>query len=179
MRRFPDYDPAGRKETWADAGVREFRVADVEACAALMAAREGLPRDRAVEVVARWPETPRRRVLVAEREGRVEGFGKVDWLDPDAHGGDAPSGWYLSGVVVADHARRHGLGTRLTVERIQLLRTTAAEVWYFVNMRNKASIALHERLGFRLHTRDFRIPGVSFVGGAGALYRLSLAEPEP
>ena len=101
---------------------------------------------------------------MAERDGRVEGFGKVDWLDPDAHGGDAPSGWYLSGVIVADHARRHGLGTRLTVERIRLLRATAFEVWYFVNVRNEASIALHERLGFRLHTDVQLLDGAAGVG---------------
>lgn len=177
MSQFSGYEPAGRKEAWTDVGIRAFRTADVEACAALLAAREGLSPEQALEVVARWPDTPHRRVLVAERGGRVEGFGKVDWLDPDAHGGDAPTGWYLSGVVVAESARRHGLGTRLTVERIQLLATMTTEVWYFVNVRNKASIALHERLGFRLHTRDFRIPGVSFAGGAGALYRLALVQP--
>lgn len=39
---------------------------------------------------------------------------------------------------------------------------------------DRASVALHEELGFILHTTDFRIPGVTFAGGAGALYRLAL-----
>jgi hypothetical protein len=48
------------------------------------------------------------------------------------------------------------------------------EIWYFVNLLNQASVALHERRGFVLHTTDFDIPGVRFEGGQSALCRLSV-----
>lgn len=116
----------------------------------------------------------RQNVVVAEHHGRVAAYGKTVWLSPQVQGGNGPTGWYLAGVVVAPEARRHGIGLALTRERIRLLRGITPEVWYFVNAGNRASIAMHDRLGFVLHTTDFAIPGVSFRGGVGALYRLEL-----
>ncbi len=40
---------------------------------------------------------------------------------------------------------------------------------FFANTRNRASLALHARIGFREITRDFTIPTVSFAGGEGVL----------
>ncbi len=112
--------------------------------------------------------------MVAERRGTVQGYGKAEKLDPPAQGGDAPSGWYLTGVVVNASARRRGLGSRLTAARIRRLHPAATEVWFCANLQNRASVALHERYGFRLETTDFRIPGVTFEGGRGGLFRLGL-----
>jgi len=47
-------------------------------------------------------------------------------------------------------------------------------VYYFVNVRNRASIALHEAFGFREVTRDFHFPNVTFQGGVGALFERRL-----
>ncbi|WP_394274807.1 hypothetical protein [Luteococcus sp.] len=45
----------------------------------------------------------------------------------------------------------------------------ARHVCFFANTRNRASLALHARIGFREITRDFTIPTVSFAGGEGVL----------
>jgi ribosomal protein S18 acetylase RimI-like enzyme len=66
------------------------------------------------------------------------------------------------------------VGTRLTEERIAALAPRANEIWYFANLENRATIALHERIGFTLHSRAFHIPGVSFDGAGGGLFRLHL-----
>jgi hypothetical protein len=54
------------------------------------------------------------------------------------------------------------------------LHPVAKDIRFCVNLKNRASIALHEQFGFRLETTDFRIPGVTFEGGRGGLYRLSI-----
>lgn len=160
---------------WSDCIVREMEAADVEPIARLLAEREELPVARAREVVSCWiPQGPDRLVLVAEHEGRVQGYGKAERLAPEDDGGRGPSGWYLTGVIVRPAARRRGLGMLLTQERIRRLAARTGEVWYFANTRNAASIALHERIGFTLHSRDFRVPGVVFEGGSGALFRLTI-----
>jgi GNAT superfamily N-acetyltransferase len=129
-------------------------------------------------VVSPWAEAASGRlVLVAEHRGRVSGYGKAEWLDPDGRGGNAPTGWYLTGLVVTPSARRHGLGALLTERRIAALAARTGEVWYVANLRNRATIALHERHGFALHTREFEIPGVVFDGGRGALFRLVVGPP--
>ncbi|MCL2543604.1 MAG: GNAT family N-acetyltransferase [Nocardioidaceae bacterium] len=151
--------------------------ADVPAVAALYAAREGRPPERAVEVVSGWPagsDDPDRIALVACRDGVVRAYAKAERLDPAAVGGDAPAGWYLTGLVVDPPARRHGLGRLLTEERIRLLAGRGEDVWCFANISNRPTIALHEQLGFTERTRDFRIPGVTFAGGRGVLLRRAL-----
>jgi hypothetical protein len=49
-----------------------------------------------------------------------------------------------------------------------------SEVWYFANVRNRVTIALHEAEDFAFHTQDFAVPGVTFDGGRGALFRLAI-----
>ncbi len=151
-------------------------VGDLVDVASVFAEREGVDLDRAREVVSRWAApVPEQLALVAVHQDRVQGYGRAKWLVPEDQGGDAPAGWYLTGLVVAPAARRHGLGARLTEARIATLAPVANEVWYFANMRNRVTIALHERHGFTLHTHEFSIPGVAFENGQGALFRLSIA----
>ena len=50
----------------------------------------------------------------------------------------------------------------------------AEEMWYFTNAGNRASLRLHEALGFAEVTRDFVFPGVTFTGGVGVLCRAKL-----
>lgn len=115
---------------------------------------------------------PTARADRASAPGRVCAYASATYLSPSA--GGAPHGWYLTGVVVAPPARRHGLADLLTRARLALLAERTDTAWYFVNARNTASIALHESFGFVEHTREFEIPGVSFEGGVGVLFRLGL-----
>jgi ribosomal protein S18 acetylase RimI-like enzyme len=171
--KFAEFHEHDWTERWHGVEVRSLEAADLGAVARVFAQRENVTHHRAEEVVSRWLEpSPKRFVLVAEHDGQVQGYGKAEWLDPDDAGGDAPTGWYLTGVVVTPTARRHGVGAALTEERIARLSRMTREVWYFANSHNRATIALHASLGFALQTRDFDIPGVTFEGGQGALFRL-------
>lgn len=173
--RFAEFHEHDRTERWHGVEVRSLAATDLVAVARVFAQRESVTRHRAEEVVSRWAESdPHRFVLVAEHQGMVQGYGKAEWLDPQGAGGDAPTGWYLTGLVVAPTARRHGVGAVLTEERIARLSLMTQEVWYFANSSNQATIALHASLGFALQARDFNIPGVTFEGGQGALFRLSI-----
>lgn len=174
MTDFAAFDAGGSRHRWNDVTVRPCAPADATPCAELLAHRDGLSAERRLEAVSRWPRPPRGQVFVAEHEGHVKGYAKVEWLAPGTNGGQGPTGWYLAGVLVAPDARRHGIAYKLTLERIEWTRQRASELWCFVNLRNHASIVLHERLGFTLHALNFRIPGVSFTGGRGGLYRLGL-----
>ncbi len=49
----------------------------------------------------------------------------------------------------------------------------------FANARNRASIALHAAFGFEEVTRDFEVPGVTFEGGVGVLFRAVLRPSSP
>lgn len=142
---------------------------DVRACATLAAAREDEPMDRWIGAFQRALEDDRQLVLVARSGSDLVGYGKASWLQLPADC-NAPSGWYLTGVVVDPAVRRRGVGRLLTRARlIELRRRGVRQVWYFANALNQASLALHAHLGFGEITRDFAIPGVTFSGGQGAL----------
>ena len=174
---FADFDEEARAERWHDLVVRPIEALDASAVAAVFAERENVGLEQALETVSRWIDPdPGRLTLVAERRGLVHGYGKAEQLRPGEQGGNAPTGWYLTGLVVAPTARRRGLGARLTEERIASLAERTSEVWYFANARNRATIALHERHGFVLQTYNFTIPGVTLEGGPGALFRLRIEQ---
>ncbi|GAB96227.1 ribosomal protein S18 acetylase RimI-like enzyme [Kineosphaera limosa] len=112
-------------------------------------------------------------VVVAHHVGELVGYGKATWLDPgarDARG--MPAGWYLTGVIVAPNHRRRGVAGQLTSARLDAaVARGAQEVWCFASAVNRASILLHEQLGFVEVTRDFALPGLEFSGGEGILMR--------
>lgn len=154
-----------------DLRIVAMTAADVESCAAIAAHREG-------DDIGPWRMSFRRRlidadsfVLVARLGWRVVGYGVAARLTPESDGGRAaPEGWYLAGLVVTPDLRRRGIGGKLTLARMELLRLRTSRVYCFANARNQASIALHEAAGFTELTRDFAIPGVSFDGGEGILF---------
>ena len=115
-------------------------------------------------------------LLVAETDGRVLAYARARRFDPppDAPANVAPAGYYLAGLLVAPEYRRRGLGERLTRARMAWTAARATEIWFFANAANRASLLLHQRLGFREVTRDFTYPGVTFTGGVGVLCRASL-----
>ncbi|MGA5729815.1 GNAT family N-acetyltransferase [Streptomyces seoulensis] len=106
-----------------------------------------------------------------QREGRF-----CDLIDdPNVAIGEAreaPSGAYLGGIVVDPTRRRANVGTALTVARMRwVFGGPDEQLFYVANTRNRASVALHARLGFCEITRDFWYPGVRFDGGVGVLFR--------
>ena len=175
MALFADYEPARRGGAPpADLATREAQAEDVPELGALRAARDGIPEAEAAAVfgdlLARARAT-QAVVLVAEVAGALAGYGAAERL---ARPG-LPEGWYLAGVVVAPALRRRGIGARLTADRLSWIAARAGEAYYFVNERNRASIDLHARFGFRELVRDLRVPGLTFTGGVGLLFRADLS----
>lgn len=115
-----------------------------------------------------------RHVIVAEAATGLVGYGRTAWFEPaaDAPANTAPAGWYLNGLIVDPDWRRRGIARALTEGRLSWVAARADEAWYFANVRNRVSLALHASLGFVEVTRDFSFPGVEFQGGAGVLCRL-------
>lgn len=164
------FDPDAHGIPLADVRVREATDADLDACGALQARREG-------GLVTQWAERLRRsrldegrQVFVAAQGERVVGYAMVGWLEPIAQGGrNAPDGWYLSGIAVAPEFRRRGLGRVLTQARCDWVWARADEVFCVASRANRASVAMHEGLGFFEVTRDFLVPSALFGAGDGIL----------
>lgn len=108
---------------------------------------------------------------MADSDGTVIGYGLAEWLDHES----APAGFYLLGVVVDSSFRRMGVAHAITRLRMDWIRTHADEAFYFANASNSLTIDLHHRFGFREVLRASEISGVTFDGGAGILYRASIA----
>ncbi|GCD95696.1 GNAT family N-acetyltransferase [Embleya hyalina] len=173
MPEFADFEPAGGKSRQPRAtpvSVRHATVADVERCAVLARRYAGEGAD-AVDfegLVRGWLRRPTGCFLVAiGADHDVIGYGRVVRLDVAT----APTGYYLAGVVVDPDARRLGAGTSPTRSRLDWIEARAPEARYFCNARNRVSVELHARMGFHEETRDFEIPGVTFEGGVGVLFR--------
>ncbi len=123
-----------------------------------------------------------RALFVAGVDGTPAGYGRVRYFSPPelSPANTAPAGWYLGGLVVAPVWRDRGAGAALTLARVEWVAGRADEVWYYANAANTVSIALHTAVGFEEVTRDFAVPGLSFKGGVGVLYRMRLgAEHRP
>jgi ribosomal protein S18 acetylase RimI-like enzyme len=166
---FAAYEPDCGVRTPVDGMVREATLGDVESCVRIMTAREGGSPDQWRPRLRQSVESQAAGFFVAEVDGTVAGFGRVQLLrpSPDAPLDSIPLGWYLIGVMVDSRWRRRGLGDALTLARLGWLGQRANEVWYFANTRNQASIDLHSKYGFVEVTRDFSVESVTFGGGNG------------
>jgi len=159
--------------------VREAVAADLEAIAAIAAAREGEPvetwRDRLARSLAESAEPDRSILLVAEAPppSGVVGYGKAALLSMSANApaNAPPHGWYLTGVVVRPEFRRRGIASALTRARLERIAAMGREIHYVASAGNPATIDLHRAFGFVEVTRDVRLPDVSFTGGVGILFR--------
>jgi ribosomal protein S18 acetylase RimI-like enzyme len=123
---------------------------DVEACVRLVVAIGAGDGDAWRRTLTRTVRDGRRRALfVAEAHGEVVGYGRVVFAeaDPEAPAA-APAGWYLLGLVVDQAWRRRGIGEALTRARMAWVAERAERLYYFTQPENRASQALHERLGF-------------------------------
>jgi ribosomal protein S18 acetylase RimI-like enzyme len=112
-----------------------------------------------------------RCLFVAEEDGTLVGEGRVRHFDPPTELGPngAPAGYYLMGVGVLPFARHRGIGRDLTIARMAWTASRSRTLWFFTEVSNEGSLALHASLGFRQITRDFNYPGVSFPSGSGVL----------
>lgn len=112
-------------------------------------------------------------IIVAEYEGKIIGFGRSIYYDlkkiqvPYP----APSGWYLMGVVVKPEFRRHGIGRRITEERLMRISKNSTDAYCIVNSDNQISIKLHEELGFKKISEGEGFLKVKFDGGKGYLFK--------
>lgn len=175
MARFAEYLPdALGGPVPPDLATRPARVDDIPALAALRVERGDATAEEATVVFRRLLASDA-LVLVAARGGRVVGYGAVERFERPG----LPPGWYLAGVIVAPTERRCGIGARLTAERIAWIAARAPEAFYVANETNRASIDLHAALGFQLVARDLAVPGMTFTGGAGLLFRVDLQSLRP
>ncbi len=188
MPEFALYDPAARRARIQPhrLHVRPATVADLEALTAIAHAREGgeaaQHRARFAAELERSAVAGDAQVLAAWVGDELAAFGRCGRLLPpaDAPANCIPAGWYLTGVVVSPPHRRQGVASALTHARVVWLFERTDRVYYFVNNRNLASIALHAALGFREIARDIWAPVRQFTGGVGLLYaldRLAYAPP--
>lgn len=113
-------------------------------------------------------------VLVAEAGGEIIGFARARYFEPpaDAPQHTAPAGWYLLGVNVLPSHRRSGVGAELTRARLDWIADRAVEAYYFTQEENHASIALHERFGFREVRRGVEFPRALQAASGRVLYRV-------
>ncbi len=170
MLNFAEYQPDAHGVPLPELTVRRAEPADLPACAALMAEREGDDEAAWLDRLQFWALAGQ-QLFVATLPGRVIGCARLSWLTPGADGGrNAPDGWYLNGVVVTPGFRRRGLGRALTLARCRWVWERGGRVHFVVNARNRASMDLHREVGFREVTRDFVLPGVTFTGGEGVLF---------
>ena len=157
--------------------IREGAEADLADCAAL--ARLAAPERSSEEwreSLRRDLESPGHLLVVAVCGGALVGYGRARVFEPapDAPADSAPGGYYLTGVFVLPEERARGIGAALTQARLDWIGDRATAAWYFANARNTLSVDLHRRWGFEEVTRRFSFPGVTFDGGEGILFRLSL-----
>jgi phosphinothricin acetyltransferase len=144
--------------------VRVATCADVPGIVALAASRGPQPADLADRVTA-WVADPARVLLVAaEPGGAPAGWAMLARWQGHA---DAPDGWYVSGLTVDPARRRSGIGSRLL--GALLAAAPVRPERSVVNATNGASIALHERHGFREVARGATFAGITFTGGTGVL----------
>ncbi|MGW2473780.1 N-acetyltransferase family protein [Streptomyces sp. NPDC001665] len=120
--------------------------------------------------ISRAIEDERGTVLLARVNGELAGYASATFL-PEHPDDGAPSGYYLTGVTVADRWRRRGIGAALTRQRMAWAWERAGEVWCFVSAQNQASRSLHEALGFIEVRRAASLQGVAFDCGEGLLMR--------
>lgn len=185
MSLFEEYSPDKRSPAQnailKKLHIRKAKTDDTAGIAELTAQREQRPILEVLAIIndelARMENSDRAILSVAEIDGRIVGFARATYFQPDdkAPVNSCPEGWYLTGVIVDPEFRRAGIASKLTTSRLEQIAEKANQAYYFANAQNRVSIELHEKLGFQEISRDFSYPGVNFVGGQGILFRIDLS----
>jgi ribosomal protein S18 acetylase RimI-like enzyme len=182
-RLFAAYAPdasRGARVPDAELVIRTAESRDARRLGHIQAQRQGSDPDDAATAFERrlGAPAPAELLLVASVHGDVVAYGRAVRFTPpvEAPSNVIPEGWYLMGLLVDPPFRRRGIGERLTRARLDWLRARAPRCFYYASALNRASIDLHQRLGFEELTRDFWAPDTTFTGGVGVLFRLEFAE---
>ncbi len=173
-----DQDSAGLPPGSAEIiRVRRASLADTDGVATLVMEQEGgtLEEHRQGFAGELTADRSDNLLLVAESDGHIVGFARARRFQhpPEVPENVAPEGWYLLGVIVSPAFRRRGIGAELTRCRLAWIAERAGDAWFFTEVENHASIALHERCGFVEVSRDFAFPRRR-SSRPGILFRLSL-----
>ena len=180
---FAEYAPHDRRPPLGSSEGLEIRAAepgDLPQIARLTAQRQGgsveIHLAQHEKALRDAREIGKSLILVAARHGRIVGYAKAGWFEPPAGAppNAAPAGWYLFGVIVDPDFRRRGVGSLLTRARLSWIAEWSPRAYYFASALNRASIDLHDRLGFVEVTRDFHFPQARFTGGVGILFEADL-----
>ncbi len=168
---FEPYNP-DRKKQYIDFEIRDALESDLAELVDMTLQREPGDTVRVKESLMSFLGDARSSLLkVAVYNGRIVGFGKARYYRGEKI--EFP-GWYLAGMIVLPKYRGCGIGTRLTLDRLDSIRRFADEAYYFSNAANSVSIELHEKLGFQLLQDHFEFPAVTFSDSFGQLYRIDL-----
>ena len=171
----PDAPRASRLD---DVRIRRATLTDLDAITQIVADRENAEPETVRSKIGRaiGASIDKQLVLAAEYQRVVIAVGRVGYFTPpkDAPQNVAPTGWYLFGAIVTPAFRRRGIGRQLTAARLAWIRERAARAYYFANVKNRVSIAMHHEFGFMEVTREFVFPGAAFDGGVGALFKVDL-----
>ena len=153
--------------------VRVARPADVEGVLGVQRRSPGRSFTHEFrEHIARAIEDSSLLFLVATNSAETVGWAMTKYF-PDLDG-EAPAGQYLMGVTITPAFRGRGVATKLVQARLDWIRQRDDRAYCFTNLSNTASIALHERVGFREVARAPQLRGVPFDGGTGILFSLDL-----
>lgn len=178
---FQSFDSARRGDgpKAGDVDVRMAATGDLQTCAGLSALVSDIDHADWLQILGRDIGDPDRLLTVTTAHQRVVGYGRAGLFQPpqDAPRNAAPAGFYLFGLVVHPDHRRQGLGRALTTYRLTWLGSRTGQVWYFADLDNPVSIALHESLGFHRVTTDFWFPGLIDGTASHVLSRLDLPNP--
>ena len=174
---YADYDPDACRRSDVTVAVRAadtggFR--DADAAAHLAADVYGGAPDAWRDRLTRSLHRPGSLLAIAEVGGEVAGYGKAAHCSPVDDADPAPAGRYLTGLIVAPRWRRCGVGEALTRWRLERIHADGEPTYFFTNVRNAASIALHAQLGFVEVGRASSYLGEPFAGGSGVLMRCDL-----
>ena len=169
MTDFVDYEPhAHSTRSEVDVQIRPAMAADADGLAAVLAVRGGAIEehiDRAARLIEQLDV-----LLVADRHGELGG-----WCGIQRHSirPDAEPEWLIAGLTVRPEWRRRGIAARLLREVLEATNGSAPDepIFSVINATNRASIDLHEHLGFMEIGRAATFAGIEFTGGVGVLLR--------
>lgn len=170
MSEFAEFFPGQYGDPLGDMRVRQAASSDASTVAAVMASRGGSVESHlgaAERLVDRAPV-----VLLAECscDGHVRAIGWSGAVRTPLEQ-NGPLAWVIAGLTVCPGYRRSGVGAHLVgaVTDEVARKDPGALLYSIINVRNRASIALHRKAGFVEVACRKTFAGITFDGGIGVL----------